>query len=269
VRDKAGHDSAPKAFRLKYDATPPSLSTVIAQVGNKFALLKWKISTDVASVRVIRTPGRNGEAESVIYSGKADFYKDNGIDNRAKYEYRVSAADEAANNTAEVTADAMPLPPLYNPAAGARVKTPVVFEWLSVEKATYYNLQVWCGKRKGADFMAEDVASRRAAQGQVRRPRVHAPEGRHALPLVRLARLRPLRRPALRQARGAEHVQVDALGAGLAQPRREHQDRDDAEAGEREVDRGVRRRARGCASERGSRGGPRSPARLISANPYA
>jgi hypothetical protein len=147
-RDKAGHDSAPKAFRLKYDATPPSLSTVIAQVGNKFALLKWKISTDVASVRVIRKPGRNGEAESVIYSGKADFYKDTGIDNRAKYEYRVSAADEAANNTTEVTADAMPLPPLYNPAAGARVKTPVVFEWLSVEKATYYNLQVWCGKRK-------------------------------------------------------------------------------------------------------------------------
>ena len=32
-RDKAGHDSAPKAFRLKYDATPPSLSTVIAKVG--------------------------------------------------------------------------------------------------------------------------------------------------------------------------------------------------------------------------------------------
>jgi hypothetical protein len=83
-----------------------------------------------------------------VYSGKADFYKDNGIDNRTKYEYRVSAADEAANATAEVTADAMPLPPLYNPAAGARVKTPVVFEWLSVEKATYYNLQVWCGKRK-------------------------------------------------------------------------------------------------------------------------
>jgi hypothetical protein len=146
--DKAGHTSSPKQQKFKYDGTAPSLSTVVAQVGNKFALLKWKISTDVASVRVIRKPGRNGEAESVVYSGKADFYKDNGIDNRTKYEYRVSAADEAANATAEVTADAVPLPALYNPAAGARVKTPVVFEWLGIAKATYYNVQVWCGKRK-------------------------------------------------------------------------------------------------------------------------
>lgn len=147
-RDKAGHESAAKAFRLKYDATPPSLSTVIAQVGNKFALLKWKISPDVSSVRVVRAPGRAGEAESVVYNGRADFYKDTGIDNRAQYEYRVSAADEAANATPEQKAVAMPLPPLYNPARGARVRSPIVFEWLGVEKATYYNVQVWCRGRK-------------------------------------------------------------------------------------------------------------------------
>ena len=147
-RDKAGHESAAKAFRLKYDATPPSLSTVIAQVGNKFALLKWKISPDVSSVRVVRVPGRAGETETVVYAGKSDFYKDTGIDNRTQYEYRVSAADEAANATPEQKATAMPLPPLYNPAQGARVRSPIVFEWLAVEKATYYNVQVWCRGRK-------------------------------------------------------------------------------------------------------------------------
>ena len=147
-RDKAGHESAAKAFRLKYDATPPSLSTVIAQVGNKFALLKWKISPDVSSVRVVRVPGRAGETETVVYAGKSDFYKDTGIDNRTQYEYRVSAADEAANATPEQKATAVPLPPLYNPAQGARVRSPIVFEWLAVEKATYYNVQVWCRARK-------------------------------------------------------------------------------------------------------------------------
>ena len=146
-RQGRSHERA-EAAPVQVRRTPPSLSTVVAQVGNKFALLKWKISTDVASVRVVRKPGRAGEAESVVYSGKADFYKDTGIDNRTKYEYRVSAADEAANATAEQKATAVPLPPLYNPAAGARVETPIVFEWLEIEKATYYNLQVWCGKRK-------------------------------------------------------------------------------------------------------------------------
>ena len=146
--DNAGHTSAAKAFKIKYDKTPPSLSGVVSQVGNKFALLKWKISSDVTSVRVVRKPGRAGEAETVVYSGKADFYKDTGIDNRTQYEYRVSAADEAANATAEQPATAMPLPPLFNPASGARVRAPVVFEWLGIAKATYYNVQVWCGKRK-------------------------------------------------------------------------------------------------------------------------
>lgn len=146
--DHAGHTSAPKTFTIKYDATPPSLSDVVAQVGNRFALLKWRISTDVASVRVTRAPGRAGEAQTVIYSGRADFYKDTGIDNRTKYEYRVTAADEAANATPEAVATAVPLPPLYNPAAGARVRTPIVFEWLSIPRATYYNVQVWCRGKK-------------------------------------------------------------------------------------------------------------------------
>lgn len=146
--DRAGHNSAPKAFKLRYDATPPSLTDVVAQVGNKFALLKWKISADVASVRVTRKPGRAGEEQTVVYSGKADFYKDTGIDNRMKYEYRVIAADEAADATPEATATAVPLPALFSPAAGARVRAPILLEWLPIAKTTYYNLQVWCGGRK-------------------------------------------------------------------------------------------------------------------------
>ena len=36
--DRAGHTSAAKQHRFKYDATPPSLSNVVVQAGNKFAL---------------------------------------------------------------------------------------------------------------------------------------------------------------------------------------------------------------------------------------
>jgi hypothetical protein len=146
--DRAGHTSPAKSFTLKYDATPPSLTDVVAQVGNKFALLKWKASSDVASVRVSRSPGRNAEPQTVVYSGIGDFYKDTGIDNRTRYEYRVTAADEAANATPEALATAVPLPALYSPAAGARVRAPIVFEWLSIPRAAYYNVQVWCGRRK-------------------------------------------------------------------------------------------------------------------------
>jgi hypothetical protein len=146
-RDNAGHASSEKAFRIKYDATAPSLASVVVQVGNKFALLKWKKSNDVAQVRVLRTPGRAGEAQTVVYTGNADFYKDAGIDNGKRYDYTVTANDEAAN-TVEQKATAVPLPPLYNPAAGARVRGKLLFEWLPVEKATYYNVQIWLGKRK-------------------------------------------------------------------------------------------------------------------------
>jgi hypothetical protein len=146
--DRAGHTSALKQQTFKYDATAPTLSGVVAQVGSKFALLKWRISPDVVAVRVVRRPGRAGEEETVVYSGRADFYKDVGIDNRSEYEYRVSAADEAANTTSEQKATVLPLPPLYNPAAGARVRAPIVLEWLAIPKATYYNVQVWCRGRK-------------------------------------------------------------------------------------------------------------------------
>ena len=117
-RDRAGHVSAEKSFRIKYDATAPSLENVVVQTGNRFALLKWKKSNDVAQVRVARTPGREGEAQSVVYSGNADFYKDAGIDNGKKYEYLVTALDEAANSI-EQKATAVPLPALV-PGAPAR-----------------------------------------------------------------------------------------------------------------------------------------------------
>ena len=146
-RDRAGHVSAEKAFRIKYDATAPSLANVVVQVGNKFALLKWKKSNDVAQIRVARSPGRGEEAQTVVYAGNADFYKDAGIDNGKKYDYSVTALDEASNSV-EQKATAVPLPALYNPAAGARVRGKLVFEWLPVEGATYYNLQIWLGKRK-------------------------------------------------------------------------------------------------------------------------
>jgi len=146
-RDRAGHASADKSFKIKYDATAPTLQNVVVQTGNKFALLKWKKSNDVAQIRVARTPGRGGEAQSVVYSGNADFYKDAGIDNGKKYDYVVTALDDASNSV-EQKATAVPLPPLYNPAAGARVRGKLVFEWLPVESATYYNVQIWLGKRK-------------------------------------------------------------------------------------------------------------------------
>jgi hypothetical protein len=146
-RDHAGHTSAEKTFRIKFDATAPSLANVVVQVGNKFALLKWKKSNDVSQIRVLRTPGRGTEPQTVVFTGNADFYKDAGIDNGKKYDYAVTALDEASNSV-EQKATAVPLPALYNPAAGARVRGKLVFEWLPVEGATYYNVQIWLGKRK-------------------------------------------------------------------------------------------------------------------------
>lgn len=144
--DNAGNQGT-GYFRLKYDATPPKLSNLVATTNDKFVALRWTASSDTASVQISRKPGVSGADPSVVFTGGGSKFDDHNVQNGVKYDYSITAVDQAAN---KVVADisAVPEPALYAPAAGAIVHAPPLLAWHRIKGASYYNLQLFRGRRK-------------------------------------------------------------------------------------------------------------------------
>jgi hypothetical protein len=114
---------------------------------DKFVSLRWTASSDTASIQVTRSPGTSGSTPSVVYSGHASQFDDRNVQNHVKYQYTVTATDQAANQATQ-SITAVPAPALYAPAAGATVHRAPTLAWLPYRGATYYNLQLFRGGRK-------------------------------------------------------------------------------------------------------------------------
>lgn len=143
--DYAGNTGS-ASFALKYDSTPPKLTDVAVLTNDKFVALTWK-AADAASVQVTRTPGTSGPAASVVYTGQASRFPDRSVQNHVKYQYTVTATDQAANQASQSIA-AVPAPALYAPAAGATVHRAPTLAWVPYHGASYYNLQLFRRGRK-------------------------------------------------------------------------------------------------------------------------
>jgi hypothetical protein len=145
--DNAGN-LAGSSFPFKYDTTPPTIFGVSAKLGNRSVEITWRASADTRVVQVLRAPGRNGQGESVVYTGTATGFRDTRLTVGRTYEYLVSGADEAANRTERKIA-IVATGALLSPAPGARVslKSPPRLIWTPVKRASYYNLQLIRGRK--------------------------------------------------------------------------------------------------------------------------
>jgi hypothetical protein len=143
--DVAGN-VATAGLSFKYDATPPTLFSVTTKRGNRSAELAWRKSGDTRLVEVVRAPGRQGQGESVVYSGSENGFRDTGLAVGRTYEYRVTGVDEAANR-AEHKVNLVATGPLLNPTPGERVTVPPRLVWTPVKGATHYNLQLIRGRK--------------------------------------------------------------------------------------------------------------------------
>ncbi len=145
--DRAGN-VARMAVPLHYDATAPSLS-VSAGTGDGFTALNWKTGADVAplaSIEVARKPGRRGADSTVVYRGRTAAFRDDQVGNGKRYRYTITATDQAGNESTrviQVTAG----PHLIAPGDGARLSAPPLLTWTSVRRATYYNVQLFRGRK--------------------------------------------------------------------------------------------------------------------------
>ena len=144
-RDGAGNESAADTFGLRYDGTAPSIVRMRVTARSGSAVVTWVVSTDTTSVELTRSVvGRAGA--QVVFRGGGDTFTDRRLENGVRYRYRLTGFDEA-RNSASSSVDARPTASLYGPPAGARVVTPPLLAWKAVPKATYYNVQLWRGRR--------------------------------------------------------------------------------------------------------------------------
>jgi hypothetical protein len=145
-RDNAGNNGA-GALSFRYDATPPTVANLRTTSKNREAQLTWSISPDTQVVEIRRAPGRNRQAETVIFRGLATSYRDAGLTVGRHYHYRVSGFDIAANSASQgvgVTAAGA----LFSPGPAERVTKPPRLIWTALKGIRYYNLQLIRGGRR-------------------------------------------------------------------------------------------------------------------------
>lgn len=147
-RDRAGNVSAPFIQTFRYDATPPGLGPVDAEVGDRMVRLQW--SDAEAPVQITRSPGVGGEAASVLFTGNGRTFTDRRVKNRTAYTYAVSVSDPAGLVTSRQLA-AMPVRAMLEPANLSTVTEPPRLRWSEVRNASYYNVQVF---RRGKKILS-------------------------------------------------------------------------------------------------------------------
>ena len=139
-RDNAGNIGS-GTFSFKFDATPPSVTNLRASPRNRSAQLSWRASPDTRLVEVRRVPGRNRQAESLVYRGSGSGFRDPGLTVGRRYRYRLTAFDAAANRASRSLAMTA-AGALFSPAPGASVSSPPQLRWIAVKGARFYNLQL-------------------------------------------------------------------------------------------------------------------------------
>jgi hypothetical protein len=93
---------------------------------------------------VTRAPGPSGPESEVVYKGTSSGFEDLTVTNRVKYQFTITAFDEAGNKAVEALT-VVPAALLYSPARGAVVKAPPLLAWRKARGASYYNVQVYFG----------------------------------------------------------------------------------------------------------------------------
>lgn len=144
-RDVAGNVSESFTHTFKYDATPPALAPLAAEVDDRVVKLRWTGAE--APIAIARTPGIGDEAASVVYRGSGEAFTDANVKNSVSYEYRATVTD-AAGHVATQVVGARPFRGFFAPADGARVTGAPRLAWTEIRNAGYYNIQLFRGSKK-------------------------------------------------------------------------------------------------------------------------
>jgi hypothetical protein len=148
--DNAGKTVTFASAPFAYDTTSPSLA-VGAAPGDRSVVLSWQTRGDIAptaSVSVTRSrTGGHAASAHTVYSGTATSFRDTHVRNGVRYQYTITAVDQAGNASVQ-SFTVIPGPRLLTPAANARLNAPPLLSWTPVIGARYYNVQLYRGRHK-------------------------------------------------------------------------------------------------------------------------
>jgi hypothetical protein len=146
--DRAGNTSAAFPFALRYDQTPPVVTSLVLHPLDGAVAAKWRV-TGASSVTLTRSRGAATSESSEVYSGAGGGLTDSNVENYVRYRYTLTASDDAGNEVRR-TAYATPLPVLWAPRPGARlgIHARPLLAWRPARRARYYNVQLWVDGRQ-------------------------------------------------------------------------------------------------------------------------
>jgi hypothetical protein len=128
--------------------TPGAVTSLRARARPGSVTLRWVLPIDGDFDRVRVKRRRAGAvAWKAVAEPNAASLTDQGLVNEVKYQYRVVSIDEAGNVSDRRFTTARPSR-VFTPQYRATVRAPVLVDWTSVRKASYYNMQVWRHGRK-------------------------------------------------------------------------------------------------------------------------
>jgi hypothetical protein len=140
--DQAGN-VATLSVPLRYDATPPCLSANTTP-GDGLVFVHWH---GCVRMKIVRSPGLGRKKPSVVERGNGGTFKDTRVRNGIRYSYTITGEDQAGN-VATATVTVVPGPRLLSPAPNAHLTAPPVLSWTAKLGATYYNVQLYRGRRR-------------------------------------------------------------------------------------------------------------------------
>jgi hypothetical protein len=155
------------SFALNYDATPPAAPDVTATPNDNQVTLEWEPPADAETIEIARMTGTGLPA--LLFRGGGTSFTDRDLKNGKRHRYLITSIDRAGNRAID-RAHAVPTDsPLLTPAKGARLAEPPLLDWEAVKRATYYNVQLYRGRKK--------VMTRWPRRAQLQLPEVWRFEG--------------------------------------------------------------------------------------------
>ena len=145
--DRAGN-TAYRAIRLAYDATPPVLHEVTEESGVAADVLHWS-SSSPSDRFVVRRALRGSKAHTTVFTGSADSFTDKRIRAGAEYVYSIHAFDQAGNSSRVVSVAGLPkILTLRKTRFVPRAAPNPILRWQRVRGASYYNVQLFRGSKR-------------------------------------------------------------------------------------------------------------------------
>jgi hypothetical protein len=124
---------------------------VAAKLAHRSITLSWSnpADGDFDRVEIMRSPGKRGAAESLVYRGAVPKFRDDSLAAGQEYRYLLVSIDKKGNRAVGVALVVVARAQLLlAPKENARVKGPPLLRWKAIASADYYNVQLFRGKTK-------------------------------------------------------------------------------------------------------------------------